>query len=208
MVFPKGHARQSPSQGAPLCQDWPGFGNIAPGHYLSAADVPDDARVHGLVALCFACFAAGTPAVDQFLQDRTGAGTEPVLADAPFMAALPQRLLAHPGGGALAVIGHIDRAWGFSIKPLGATALGPQIQPFRDTLAYVMSGKPVGLATIDFSEKYQALATQLLMDLDPTSPGDKPSDEELALRWMERNDAQNYVLLGDPAVRLRVGDLT
>jgi len=29
------------------------------------------------------------------------------------------------------------------------------------------------------------------------------SDEELVSAWIERNDAQNYVLLGDPAVRIR-----
>jgi hypothetical protein len=207
MQFPKGHALQIPSQGALLCQDWPGFGQVAPRHYLSATDIPDDARVHGLVALCFACFAAGTPDVDQFVQDRSDAGTQALLADAPFVSSLPQRLLSHRGGGALAVIGHIDRAWGFSIKPLGAEALGPQIQPFRDTLTYLMSGKPVGFATIDFSDKYAALAAQLAADLDPTNPGEKPSDRDFVMRWMERNDAQNYVLLGDPAVRLRVGEL-
>ena len=33
------------------------------------------------------------------------------------------------------------------------------------------------------------------------------SDRELALAWIERNDAQNYVVLGDPAVRVRVDQL-
>ena len=29
------------------------------------------------------------------------------------------------------------------------------------------------------------------------------SDRDLVTSWLERNDAQNYVLLGDPAVRIR-----
>ena len=37
-----------------------------------------------------------------------------------------------------------------------------------------------------------------------TNPAAKPRDAEMAAIWVERNDAQNYVLLGDPAVRLRV----
>ena len=37
-----------------------------------------------------------------------------------------------------------------------------------------------------------------------TNSGPKPRDAEMAALWVERNDAQNYVLLGDPAVRLRV----
>ena len=31
----------------------------------------------------------------------------------------------------------------------------------------------------------------------------KLSDVDLVLCWLERNDAQNYVILGDPAVRIR-----
>ena len=82
---------------------------------LAAADVADDANVSGLVALLFACFGNGTPDADQFLMDLSQAGKAPPLAAEPFVAALPRRLLS-PNGSALAVIGHIDRAWGFSIQ--------------------------------------------------------------------------------------------
>jgi hypothetical protein len=30
----------------------------------------------------------------------------------------------------------------------------------------------------------------------------------MAALWVERNDSQNYILLGDPAVRLRVDAMT
>ena len=43
----------------------------------------------------------------------------------------------------------------------------------------------------------------LLTLLDETQPGPPLSDQELAWQWMERNDAQNYVVLGDPAVQVR-----
>ena len=33
-------------------------------------------------------------------------------------------------------------------------------------------------------------------------------DRDLVTAWLERNDAQNYVLLGDPAVRIRNDVLT
>ena len=46
------------------------------------------------------------------------------------------------------------------------------------------------------------------MLLDPSLPEAKlPIDPELVSAWIERNDAQNYVVLGDPAVRLRTDDL-
>jgi hypothetical protein len=197
--WPKGDARQRPAQGALLCQDWTGFGGIKPEHYLTAADVADDARVHGLVAFLFACFGAGTPAFDGFLE-RGQAG--PVgLAEEPFAAALPQRLLSHPGGSALPVVGHVDRAWGFSIQPPG---LGPQLLPFRNFLGRVLAGEPVGHATKDFSERFAALSVELLSQYDRTQPGQRPSDRDLVWNWVGRNDAQSYVLLGDPAVQLRV----
>jgi Peptidase family C25 len=199
MGWPKGHANQLPAQGALLCQDWNGAGAVQPSHYLAAADVGNDARVHGTVAFHFACYGAGTPAVDNFLTDR---GRGPVaIAEKPFIAALPQRLLSHPQGGALAVIGHVERAWGYSIKPPG---VGPQLVPFRNFLGRLMAGEPVGHAMQDFSLKYASLAAQLLDMTDDTRPDTRPSDAELARIWMERNDAQNYVVLGDPATRLRV----
>ena len=114
MAVRSGQPKQRTDQGALLCQDWPSFGSVKPEHILTATDVADDAKVHGLVAFLFACYGAGTPDVDQFLMDLSDAGHAPPPAPQPFISALPKRLLAHPNGSALAVIGHIDRAWGFS----------------------------------------------------------------------------------------------
>ncbi len=195
-----GHFNQALTQGALLCQDWPGSGPLRPGHYLSAGDVTDDASVHGLVAFHFACYGAGTPAFDPFLMDR--AGGPHAIAERPFIAALPKRLLSHPRGGALAVLGHVNRAWGFSIRPRG---LSPQIVPFRNLIGRILAGEPVGHATKDFGAKYASLSASLLDALDETRPGDRLDEADLAWAWVERNDAQNYVVLGDPAVRIRVG---
>jgi hypothetical protein len=198
MGWPKDDPRQRPAQGALLAQDWAGFGQVAPAHYLTAAEIEDGANVGGLVAFLFACYGAGTPATDAFLTER---GRGPVdIASAPFVAALPQRLLSHPNGSALAVLGHVERAWGYSIRPTGA---GTQIGPFRDWMERVLSGEPVGHATKSFSERYAVLSTELASTLDASSKDAKPSPQEIAATWVERNDAQNYVVLGDPAVRLR-----
>jgi hypothetical protein len=159
--------------------------------------------VHGLIAFLFACYGAGTPAEDHFLADRSKAPVP--IAESPFVAALPQRLLAHPGGGALAVIGHVERAWGFSIRPAG---LGARLLPFRNLLGRILRGEPVGLATKDFSDRYAAYSMRILNLTAGTSRGSIDRQADLAALWVERNDAQNYVLLGDPAVRLRVESMT
>lgn len=203
MGWPKADSRQRPAQGALLTQDWVGFGQVAPAHYVTAAEIEAGASVGGLVAFLFACYGAGTPQADAFLAER---GRGPVeVAPAPFVAALPQQLLSHPNGSALAVIGHVERAWGYSIRPTGA---GTQIGPFRDFLARVLSGEPVGHATKNFSKRYAVLSTALASLLDESSTDSKPPPQEIAATWVERNDAQNYVLLGDPAVKLRTDLLT
>ena len=205
MLVDPGRPQQQAVQGALLCQDWPGFGTIKPDDFLAATDVPDDANVNGLVAFFFACFSGGTPKVDQFILDPSQLGsTLPPLAPAPFMAALPQRLLTHPKGGALAVIAHVDRAWGYSIQ--APKMSGAQIMPFRSSLGSIMIGDPVGHAVKDqFGGQFAALSTALLSALAPGAP--KMNDRDLVTYWLERNDAQNYVTLGDPAVRLKVDKL-
>jgi hypothetical protein len=40
--------------------------------------------------------------------------------------------------------------------------------------------------------------------LDPSRAGPRPDPEALASQWIECNDARNFVLLGDPAARLRI----
>ena len=205
MSIGPGRPQQQAIQGALLCQDWPGFGSIKPDYFLAATDVPDDANVKGLIAFFFACFGGGTPNVDQFILDPTQLGSNlPPLAPEPFMAALPQRLLTHPKGGALAVIAHVDRAWGYSIQ--APKMAGAQITPFRSSLGSIMHGDPVGHAVKDqFGGQFAALSTALLSALAPGAP--KMDDKDLVTYWLERNDAQNYVTLGDPAVRLRLDKL-
>jgi hypothetical protein len=208
MAIKAGRPNQASDQGGLLCQDWPGFGQVLPDYYFAAADVRADANVNGIIAFFFACFGAGTPDADQFLMDLSQAGRAPPLAPQPFIAALPRRLLAHPNGSALAVIGHIDRAWGYSIQ--AAKASGSQIATFRISLGNIISGNPVGYSVgQQFGRRYADLSAALLNATSPTAPAlGRPSDRDLVAFWLERNDAQNYVVLGDPAVRIRTDALS
>ena len=205
MGFPKDDPRQLPHQGALLCQDWPGprawRKPIDPGHYFAADDVPDDASLAGMIAFHFACYGAGTPELDEFAHGTAAgrAGTRPQIAPHPFVAALPRRLLGHPRGGALAVVGHVERAWGYSFQSPQA---GPQLQAFEATLSQLMQGQPVGLATDFFNGRYAALAARLAKQLEDQKFGQVIPDQQLAGLWTAHNDARSYVVLGDPAVRL------
>ncbi len=196
--WPRDHPRQQALQGALLCQDWPALGRIDPEkHCFSASDLAGDARVHGTILFFHASFSAGTP-------ERHGIPPEPTeaarrIAREPFMASLPQRLLAHPRGGAAAVIGLVGRAWAFPTAPAAAP-----YQPFRAALEGMLAGWPVGHAVRELKKRYAALATELDTLRRKMAMGARLDEGEVAALWSERNATRCIVVLGDPATRLRV----
>ena len=204
--FPNGGDRQFQNQGALLCQDWPGptlgSGRPVPDTcFFAAGDVAADADLHGLISFHFACYGLGTPRLDDF--PDLAAGKRPgELAPRAFTAGLPRRLLAHPKGGALAVIGHVDRAWGYSFSWPRA---GEQILTFQDVLMRLFAGHPVGSATEPLNVRYAAMSTELSDSLQDEKLGAPLPPAVLAGLWTANNDARGYVVLGDPAVRLCLG---
>jgi len=196
MVFPNGDPRQTPSQGAILCREWPGpkawHGRIPQDFYFGGGDINGSEKVRGMISFHFACYSAGGPAWDDY---STVHARVPV-APRPFISHLPQRLLQ---AGALAVIGHVEKAWQCSIEWPGA---GTQIQVFEDAVGRLLSGHPVGSAMEPFGQRYAELAADLSAGLEDAWKGTPEEELRLAELWMHSHDARNYIVLGDPAVRL------
>lgn len=209
--FPSSHPLQARDQGALLCADWPGplehAGPLPTNYYLSGDDVARGPGPGGLIAMHFACFGAGTPEFDDFsaidFASPASVAWPARLAPTPMIAPLVQHMLGHPGGGALAVVGHIDRAWGWSFAWPGTRT--SQLGVFEDTLNRLLAGQPVGHAMEQFKAQHGDLAASLTMQLQKASLGKRVTNaDELAGMWTAHNDARNYVVMGDPAVRLAV----
>jgi hypothetical protein len=199
--FPANDPRQRAFQGSLLCQDWPGPQDppvLTRDMYVAAEDIGDQASLLGLIGFHFACFGAGTPQREFF--GIPGARQAGVLAPRAFLGALPQRLLSHPRGGALAVVGHVDRAWSYSFQWGGED---PQTVTFESLLYRLLSGQTVGSALEDLSLRYAEFAT-LLSSRIYEAEITRPDLREMAQLWVAHNDARGYALLGDPAVRLPV----
>jgi hypothetical protein len=200
MVFGMDDARQGDCQGALVCQNWPGYGAIGEREWFAAGDLSGDAKLHGMICFLFACYGGGYGTIDSFRDGPGGRARQ--IARKAAIARLPQAMLAHPGGSALAVIAHIDRAWAYTFQTLNG---GPQTQGFREVLTCLMLGRSVGSSTDRFNTRWAALSTELS---DALRDG---VTEEVARRlarlWIARDDARNYIVLGDPAVKLRVSEL-
>lgn len=204
MLFRNGSPLQAGHMGALLCGDWPGpsaKGPVPPEWYFSGSDLSSDAALLGMIAFHFACFGAATPQFDDYTAENE---TQPkALAPRPFVANLPQRLLAHPKGGALASVGHVDRAWGYSFKSANGDA---QLRVFKSTLKRLMEGHPVGSALEYFNNRYAELSSDLSTTVRSMKYGKKVDPADLSDQWIFNNDARNYVVIGDPAVRLPLTD--
>jgi hypothetical protein len=179
---------------------------------FSADDVPSTPFLEGGVFFQFACHGYGTPDRSDFTH---WLGDPQDCADStcidPFVAALPKKLLAHPRGP-IAYIGHVDLAFlhGFT-DPHDLISIGrwsKRMSPFVAALDSILTTQPSGLAMEDINKRYNlanAVITGVYNRIRGTSLSWTPEQEENFVdQWIYRTDAQNYILLGDPAARVRV----
>jgi hypothetical protein len=191
--------RQRKLQGALVTQEWSHGKPLDQTNQFSADDIPPDAKVHGMIPFLFACYGGGCPAEDNYFFHDDGSSIQ--VAPEPLIAMLPQALLRR---GALAVIAHIDRAFAYAFENTEGT---PQVQVLRDPLDRLMKGQRVAMAVDALNLQWSAYAARLGLLTDRHSTTATPSPAALTNLYIARDDARNYVVLGDPAARLRIGSL-
>jgi len=208
VIYTASHGIAAPGQslniqehynGAICCQD--------EGGYFSGFDVPQfEPFLEGSVFFQFACFGYGTPKESEYsywLEEKD------LIFERDFVAALPKKLLAHPRGP-IAYIGHMDTAMlhGFDDpdNPEILDRWHPRMEPFVKAVGMLLDVQPAALAMTDMNKRYDLKNAQLSTTFDLLKKGKIKETRDffigLANAFLIRSDAQNYMVLGDPAARL------
>jgi hypothetical protein len=208
-----GLAKQRLANGAPGCALDGNAAGATGWDWLLADDLPAGPLCPGGMVMQFACFSYGTSQQSGF--SKWLGGNNAFDADSPFVAALPMRLLANPDGP-VAFVGHVDVAvlHGFDdpANPIPIDQSHPRLEPF---LAVVRQATvdltPVGYALRDFHQRASVFSSEIVSTFDKLQNDGtdvKDLSDNLQLRLIDkvirRNDAMNFLLLGDPAARIRV----
>ena len=194
VLFPESHPNQKNLQGSLLCQEWVRFTENKTNSretYYSAQDLVDTGNVLGKMVFLLSSNALGSPQSGWNLE--SGEKQSRRISDKPFVATLPQRLLAHPRGGALAVIGPNDLIW-------NSTTM---VNVFYSSLRYLMSSYPAGYA-INPLKNFSAESIDAMNQTLEELKFGRDLPEWFASRWAENENTRSLAIFGDPAVRLPV----
>jgi hypothetical protein len=182
---------------------------------LTADDLPESTPfLEGGIFFQFACYGYGVPARSDFAHwvADNAAKREPVVRE-DFVSAIPRRLLANPRGP-VAFIGHVDTAWlhGFT-DPYDTEVIdrwSPRLAPFKRAIELLLAVQPAGIAMNDFNKQYAIGNAILASYLDRMQRNmvkkSRETRRHLVDQVIRRSDAQNYMVFGDPAARVRISD--
>jgi hypothetical protein len=187
--------RGNAPNGGLVCADWPGTGAVVQrSHVFTPEDVPVDASLTGTVLILLGNSTAG-----QSMRTQAASITQPTTQEA-LVAPLARRLLSLPQGGALAVLGHVDELWSYSFR----FELEYEYARYEKLVRHLLDGRTVGLAADLLGQRYSQLRARLDEGLRASFLAGRTVDENRyrSLR-VAMLDARNYVVIGDPAVRLR-----
>ncbi|RKH66377.1 hypothetical protein [Corallococcus llansteffanensis] len=217
------HGMGRPSKGWASAQEqraMQGALTLGGGPPLTGALLRDTPFLPGGMWFSVACFGAATPADSAFhawLAQIAKAGgfagrpasvlhSLPRAGERPFVAALPQALLANPRGP-LGIIGHSDLAWtlGFLDTEDMTRSRASRV---LSALQVLSNGSRAGVALDALMSAYRSVNDALLegyrarQDAQLYGVPDPVDPKRQGYQWMLCNDLRGYLLLGDPAARL------
>lgn len=176
-------------------------------NYLTAQDIKNRPLLPGGAWFMFACLGLGTPSTSVYdpwckkIWPNYESHMKSIASPGgSFVADLPKQALANPEGP-LAIFGHIDLAFEYSYrrndtaKPLA----------FYEILKDLVKGRRIGSTMQMFQNEkeatdYTLLRNYIQRDESDAAPDSDKSRGQLVLR---HHDLGGWMLLGDPAARIR-----
>jgi hypothetical protein len=182
---------------------------------LTAGEIPEDPFLEGGLFFQQSSFSYGSPAISSlshWVSDGESLGIKKQLAPTDFVAPLPKRLVYHKRGP-LAFIGHLDEllAYGYAKNETPGAERRERIEPIRAVLNDILNGRPIGYALNQMTMRRSVLNTSIANNINKTITAFLNADtDEARLRvalpmanlFLMRNEVKNYMIFGDPAVRL------
>jgi hypothetical protein len=226
--FDSGHPLQSSNEGGILCAEFyeknaSGIVNDMTNEVMFCKDdIPNMSRVNVDILFLDACRSAGTAEFDDLpstaptnnLDACRGAGaaefndlpsTAPTdnrrrLAPSDCLAPLPLGLLSSFADGPLAVIGHVNDPSNLSFKWRGVWT---ESQTYEITLSRLLEGYPVGFAVKPYVQKFVDILA-MIHPFNTNLRGHRIDDDTREELYRMAIGERNLIILGDPAVRIRV----
>ena len=90
------------------------------------------------------------------------------------------------------MLAHVELAWAYS---------------FQGVIGRLLTGQRIGQATDMFNLRWAAISVEVSEIQSDLQHGVDVPLKKLGNLWVARDDARNFMILGDPAVRLRVEDM-
>ena len=186
-----------------------------PNLVLTSQEIPDTPFLEGGLFFQQSSFSYGSPAISSlshWVSDGENLGIPKQLAPTDFVAPLPKRLVYHKHGP-LAFVGHLDEllAYGYAQEETPGAERRERIEPTRAALNDILKGRPIGYALNQMTMRRSVLNTQISNNINKVITAFlKASTDAARLKvalpmsnlFLMRNEVKNYMIFGDPAVRL------
>jgi len=200
--------------GAICCQ--PEHGDVPFEKLLfTANDVLSEPFLEGGVFFQQSSFGFGTPSVSEiykWIRTDDEWGLTKDIAPTSFVSALPKKLIFHPKGP-LAFIGHFDEMLSYTIASEDDFQLEDRktrMNSMSFAIENILLGAPVGYALkkikADFNtinNRIAAISGPLVSDLRLGKEVEDSRIEEFSDLMLKRHKTKNYMIFGDPAVRIQ-----
>ncbi|HUU47712.1 MAG TPA: hypothetical protein VMW55_02900 [Nitrosopumilaceae archaeon] len=182
---------------------------------FTAADVLPDPFLEGGVFIQQSSFSYGTPASSElhnWISKEDNWQMPRQIAPTSFVSALPKKLIFHPKGP-IAFIGHLDEMLSYTIAEDEDFQMDDR--PARmDSLSFavenILRGTPIGYAFKKMKEEFSLLNDSivdvgafLVNELGKGKDIEESKQKQFSDLMLQRHKTKNYMIFGDPAVRIK-----